>query len=1029
MSTTAEKLQKIIDIKNDLKEKINAKGGSITNTTPFAEYSIQVENISGGNSYDYVVTFINWNGDILQTNYVMSGDSVTYEGATPTKSVDDDYMYFFNGWDKSLDNITSDTIIMAEYEQKECSLFEVEISNSNELKPYICQGRSTCDITVDWGDGELSFFKNVDSSYNTEFLQKTNEYASLGIYIIKIWVDKKNVASRYKQELKICYAKNTSNTIKMTRFKFQENIVNCLGEKQFFNFETELFEVPNYIKSINLNCFLNSTIYEILLPNSLTEILSYAFYNCKNLTKITIPVNVTKIDNYAFGGCSNLKIVEFTQNTPPKIYSNIFVDCSSIEAILVPDSAIDTYKTTTNLSEYGDYIIGVEEYKKISIIANGTYDVTNKTTAIVNVPDIPANLQTKTLTPTESVQNVTPDRGYEGFSLVTVNAIPSSYIQPSGTLEITENGEKDVTNYEKVNVIISTSGGTNDNTVLTKIIEKSSIDNLQIPSEVKTIAPYSFYKYSLLKKVTLNENIISIEQYAFSESGIEEIVLPESLTSLGKEVFKGCFNLKSVEFKNSMSSIPRLSFSNCDVLNSIILPSGLTSIDSEAFYSCDSLETINLPETLTTIDSSAFRESGLKTIIIPNSVKTLSAYAFEGCNSLETLVIPSSITSLGNYIFRNCNSLKYVTLHEGLSKISYYMFGNCSSLENIVIPRSITAIEEYAFYQCNNLKNVIINEGVTNIKDYVFQNCTNLINITIPNSVTRIGYASLQTGSEENKTTFVFTSATPPTITYNTFNKNYLKYIVVPTENLQTYKTQTNWSTLADYIVTNFYLSDIPSIAISLADEEDKVVELNYYAENPIFSVSVTDSSICTANIDNNGILTLTGLAIGETSITVTMTNSSGTESVTKTTTVKVTESLQFSFEVENIEEEYWDIDYEEINPDENIWETSEIEMGNYAMCKIKINADGVSRFTLQEYTEGDYYMTYISKLDTEFSNDSSWEPSSNCQYAGDWADYGVEYDYGIIPAGEHYIYVKCVQDYNDFGYYCRHSFKITVSV
>ena len=48
MSTVLEKLQELKNIKDDFKEKINAKGGSITDTTPFSEYPSQVENLSGG---------------------------------------------------------------------------------------------------------------------------------------------------------------------------------------------------------------------------------------------------------------------------------------------------------------------------------------------------------------------------------------------------------------------------------------------------------------------------------------------------------------------------------------------------------------------------------------------------------------------------------------------------------------------------------------------------------------------------------------------------------------------------------------------------------------------------------------------------------------------------------------------------------------------------------------------------------------------------------------------------------------------
>lgn len=63
------------------------------------------------------------------------------------------------------------------------------------------------------------------------------------------------------------------------------------------------------------------------------------------------------------------------------------------------------------------------------------------------------NLQEKSATPTTSVQTITPDSGYDGLSQVTVNAIPSNYIEPTGNKEITANGTGiDVAAYATVSV-------------------------------------------------------------------------------------------------------------------------------------------------------------------------------------------------------------------------------------------------------------------------------------------------------------------------------------------------------------------------------------------------------------------------------------------------------------------------------------------------------------------------------------------------------------------------------------------------
>lgn len=67
------------------------------------------------------------------------------------------------------------------------------------------------------------------------------------------------------------------------------------------------------------------------------------------------------------------------------------------------------------------------------------------------------NLSTVSITPTTSVQTATPADGYDGIGKVTVTAIPSNYIAPSGTLTVTQNGTHSVTSYASVNVqVIST---------------------------------------------------------------------------------------------------------------------------------------------------------------------------------------------------------------------------------------------------------------------------------------------------------------------------------------------------------------------------------------------------------------------------------------------------------------------------------------------------------------------------------------------------------------------------------------------
>lgn len=88
------------------------------------------------------------------------------------------------------------------------------------------------------------------------------------------------------------------------------------------------------------------------------------------------------------------------------------------------------------------------------------------------------SLQAKTVTPSKSVQEVGPDTGYDGLSKVTVNAIPSEYIVPSGELEITENGTFDVTDKATVSVNVAGSSEPDNRDEYQRVEYITSDDNV-----------------------------------------------------------------------------------------------------------------------------------------------------------------------------------------------------------------------------------------------------------------------------------------------------------------------------------------------------------------------------------------------------------------------------------------------------------------------------------------------------------------------------------------------------------------------
>lgn len=100
--------------------------------------------------------------------------------------------------------------------------------------------------------------------------------------------------------------------------------------------------IPSTVTDIDAYAFSGcSSLASINLPSTVTSIGIFAFQDCTSLTNITIPANVSKLDIYAFNGCTSLKSITLP-NTLSTIGQYAFSGCTGLPNITIPDNSVST---------------------------------------------------------------------------------------------------------------------------------------------------------------------------------------------------------------------------------------------------------------------------------------------------------------------------------------------------------------------------------------------------------------------------------------------------------------------------------------------------------------------------------------------------------------------------------------------------------------------------------------------------------------------------------------------------------------
>lgn len=426
-----------------------------------------------------------------------------------------------------------------------------------------------------------------------------------------------------------------------------------IGNYACHNLKTKKIVVPEGVSVIEDYAFYQSEdVEEIVLPKSLSTIKERAFSSCKNFKKITLPKNLTFIGNSAFCGCENLEEITIPKGVK-KINYRAFANCKKLKKIIIED--------------------GVEEIDWAAFTDCQSLEE-------INLPNSIKIINKQAFMNCKNLRKIT---------------LPEC---------LTSLSDKLFSGCEKLDIILNKN---------IKTLGEYTFENCknlkEYPKHITSFGTGCFKGCRSLRKIELGEEIHNLPDESFMECiHLNQITSKNNQPiSIGKKCFKDCKNLK--EIPSFVTEYNDFAFENCESFTSINIIN--RHIPIGCFRGCKNLTTINHQDMIRSIDSFSFSGcSKLTEVDFENVNIDIPAEAFSNCKSLKKIKLNPWINRIGTRAFFNCTSLTDMKIPIGVTYIGKEAFSGCSSMEEITIPRELDTIGNDAFYKMDSLKTINVDK-------------------------------------------------------------------------------------------------------------------------------------------------------------------------------------------------------------------------------------------------------------------------------------------------------------------------------
>ena len=535
----------------------------------------------------------------------------------------------------------------------------------------------------------------------------------------------------------------------------------------------------------------NENIEEVVIQG-VAAIPDYAFEGCTNLKSVTLKTSIKSIGAYAFKGCVNLEYIKI-DGAITNIEPTAFLDCAKLSEVKIGTSSSFDDEDKRAIFKYNNgkkIIVGIDEVFD-SFASIGKYAFFGRD-ALTKV-ELPASITSIDSFAFGNCDNLVTIRVDKGNSIYdsreNCNAIIESntdklvigckntiipndiqaissyafaYVSGLTGLNIPASIKNIETNAfynckDIKTITISPNNYTYDNRDNSNAIIETQTNRLilacdatVISPSVKTIGSYSFTNTNI-ENLVIPEGVETIEDYAFAEmTSLKSISLPSTLKTIGKNVFEGCTNLEAITVNESNEKFDSRNNSNTIIeteTNKIIYACKNSKIDNSievigaySFANLTNLNQLIIPDNVKVIENNAFENcKNISNLIISDSVTTIGVEAFKGCSGFDTLKIPNSVTSIASRAFMNCTGIINIIVDSAnqvyesnnnnaiVEKATKALVLGCS---HTTIADDIKTIKAYAFYG-SKLKKLNIPANVTLIETKAFSGCMYLAEITV----------------------------------------------------------------------------------------------------------------------------------------------------------------------------------------------------------------------------------------------------------------------------------------------------------